>query len=144
TSTAHFALEEPESHLHPKVQSRLAHWLVSLAMCNRRMMVETHSDHLVRRLRGLIARSAPGSELESWLLENVVVLEVNQAEDGSSSVVSSRLTRDGSLSESWPADFMDEGSEEDTAIFEAALAKKPRQPRRAASFIHDEGDEDEP
>jgi hypothetical protein len=51
------AIEEPETHLHPKVQTRLAHWFMTLAMSGRRLIVETHSDHLVRRLRGLIARA---------------------------------------------------------------------------------------
>jgi predicted ATPase len=42
---------------HPKVQTRLAHWFVALAMARRQFLVETHSDHLVRRLRGLAARA---------------------------------------------------------------------------------------
>lgn len=50
----HIAFEQPEAHLHPKVQTRLAHWMVALAMANRQLIVETHSDHLVRRLRGLM------------------------------------------------------------------------------------------
>ena len=31
-SPTQIAIEEPETHLHPKVQTRLANWLVSLAM----------------------------------------------------------------------------------------------------------------
>jgi len=117
------ALEEPEAHLHPKVASRLAHWLVSLAMSNRRMMVETHSDHLVRRLRGLTARAGKGSELERWLLENVMVLSVQQDAQGRSTVTSSRLTAEGGVSEVWPADFMDEATDEESAIYYAKLDK---------------------
>src|SRR5690606_4559885 len=79
---AHLALEEPESHLHPKVQTRLAHWMVALAMVDRRIIVETHSDHFVRRLRGLMARAAAGSELEQWLRENVSIIEVEQDQEG--------------------------------------------------------------
>jgi predicted ATPase len=122
-SFTHIALEEPEAHLHPKVASRLAHWLVSLAMSNRRLIVETHSDHLVRRLRGLVARAGQGSELEKWLLENVVVLSVEQDAEGRSSVTSSRLTADGSVGEVWPADFMDEATDEESAIYYAKLDK---------------------
>lgn len=140
---AHLAIEEPEAHLHPKVQSRLAQWLVSLAMSNRRVMVETHSDHLVRRLRGLIARAEVGSDLERWLLENVVILEVEQDEHGRSTVQSTRLTRDGRLGERWPADFMDEASEEDSAIYFAGLAKEPVPEHEGATFVHDDGPEPE-
>ena len=119
----HVAVEEPEAHLHPKVQSRLAHWLVSLAMANRRLIVETHSDHLVRRLRGLVARAGRGSELEQWLLDNVIILGVEQDAEGRSTVTSSRLTAEGGVGETWPADFMDEASSEESAIYYAGLDK---------------------
>ena len=123
SSFSHIALEEPEAHLHPKVASRLAHWLVSLALANRRLIVETHSDHLVRRLRGLAARAGHGSKLEQWLLENVVVLSVEQSDDGGSTVTSSRLTAEGGVEEQWPADFMDEATDEESAIYYAKLDK---------------------
>jgi hypothetical protein len=139
---SHIAVDEPEAHLHPKVQSRLAHWLVSLAMSSRRLLVETHSDHLVRRLRGLVARAGAGSELEAWLLQNVVILEVEQDEQGRSSLRSSRLTADGGIGERWPADFMDEASDEDSAIYYARLDKAETRPSLASGLIYT--DEEEP
>ena len=141
----HFAVEEPEAHLHPKVQSLLTHWMVSLAMSNRRLIIETHSDHLVRRLRGLAARAGAGSELENWLLENVVILEVEQNNDGVSTVKSSRLTAEGGIAERWPADFMDEAGEEDSAIYYAGMAKEAPRNRAAdpTEIIHDDGAEPE-
>jgi len=123
-SFAHIALEEPEAHLHPKVASRLAHWLVSLALASRRLIVETHSDHLVRRLRGLVARAGAGSELEQWLLENVAILSVEQDEAGESRVTTSKLTPTGGVGESWPSDFMDESTDEESAIYYANLNKQ--------------------
>lgn len=119
----HCALEEPEAHLHPKVQTRLAHWLVSQAMARRQMLVETHSDHLVRRLRGLAARAEPGSVAERWLLANVRVLQITQV-DGRSVVQSAKLTSQGNL-ETWPAEFMDEATDEERSIYDASLDKSP-------------------
>ncbi|WP_437587606.1 AAA family ATPase [Sorangium sp. So ce1000] len=138
----HFAIEEPESHLHPKVQTRLAHWLVSLAMSRRHVLVETHSDHLVRRLRGLAARAKPGSTLEKWLLENVRVLHIEQR-NGKSTARSATLTPQGSL-EDWPADFMDEATGEEREIYDASLDKLA-EPAPASSLgplvEHDIGEE---
>ncbi|MCA9696724.1 MAG: AAA family ATPase [Myxococcales bacterium] len=140
----HIAFEEPEAHIHPKVQTRLAHWMVAMAMANRQLIVETHSDHLVRRLRGLIARAQPGSELESWLRENVVIIEVEQ-HDGRSTIRKSRLTPDGSLGEHWPSDFMDEANTEESAIYYASLDKPAptSEPVIESTIEHDVGDEPE-
>jgi predicted ATPase len=121
---AHLAMEEPESHLHPKVQTLFAHFLVSLARSARQVLVETHSDHLVRRLRGLIARAAEGSESEKWLRENVNIVEVEQGEDGVTKVKQSKLMSTGEITEHWPADFMDEAPNEERDIYFARMDKE--------------------
>ena len=143
-TVTHAGLEEPEIHLHPKVQTQLAHWLVALAMAGRRFIVETHSDHLVRRLRGLIARAPAGSDLEKWLGDNVVIAEVEQAEDGCSQLTCSRLTETGGIAERWPADFMDEGTEEERSIYYAGLEKSDDSTAYAAEteLIHDPAADD--
>jgi predicted ATPase len=134
----HVAIEEPETHLHPKVQTRLAHWFVSLAMSGRRLIIETHSDHLVRRLRGLIARAAEGGALEQWLAKNVVIAEVSQNDKGHSTLHCSRLTPQGRIDE-WPADFMDEATDEERSIYYGALDKEPSAEETAVEteFVHD-------
>ncbi len=134
----HAAIEEPETHLHPKVQTRLAHWFVSLAMSGRRLIIETHSDHLVRRLRGLIARAEEGGALEQWLATNVVVAEVTQNDEGRSKLRCSRLTPEGKIDE-WPADFMDEANDEERSIYYAAMDKEApaEEPAGETEFVHD-------
>lgn len=50
-------LEEPEIHLHPLAQSVLAEMFVQVSQQrNIQFVVETHSEHLFRRLQTLIAR----------------------------------------------------------------------------------------
>lgn len=128
------AFEELESHLHPKAQSRLAEVLVALARSGRQLLVETHSDHLVRRLRSLVAHTEPGSESERWLLENVGVVEVEQDAGGVTRLTQAELTREGSI-ERWPADFMDEATDEERAIHFAGTAKSPPEPVPADEWI---------
>ncbi|MBQ0930253.1 DUF3696 domain-containing protein [Ideonella alba] len=50
-------VEEPESHLHPLAQAKLAELLASVsAERNVQFIVETHSEHLFRRLQTLMAK----------------------------------------------------------------------------------------
>ena len=145
TSYSLAALEEPEAHIHPKLQTQLAHWFVALAMCGRNLIVETHSDHFVRRLRGLIARAPQGSLLETWLRDNVSIVEVSQDSAGNSTLSASALTEQGDF-ERWPADFMDVATDEEREIYDAALDKSaaaPPGPTTASAIVHDEGEEPE-
>lgn len=47
--------EQPEIHLNPRLQGVLADLFVDMAKKDRRVIVETHSEHLLLRLRTLIA-----------------------------------------------------------------------------------------
>ena len=49
---------QPEIHLNPKLQAVLADLFVEVALTGRNVLVETHSEHLVLRLRRLIAEGA--------------------------------------------------------------------------------------
>lgn len=52
-----FILEEPESNLHPNLQSKLADLLfLAYKEYNIQFIVETHSEYLIRRLQYLIAK----------------------------------------------------------------------------------------
>lgn len=56
-------LEEPEIHLHPLAQSVLAEFLVTLSRSRHiQFIVETHSEHLFRRMQTLIARKETSAE----------------------------------------------------------------------------------
>jgi hypothetical protein len=48
-------IEQPELHLHPAAQAEVADALIDLIQDGRRFVVETHSEHLVRRLQRRIA-----------------------------------------------------------------------------------------
>ncbi len=55
-------LEEPESHLHPLAQAELAELFSQVRQRGVQVIVETHSEHLFRRMQTLIAKgsTAPG------------------------------------------------------------------------------------
>ena len=48
-------LEQPEIHLHPKVQSMLFDFVYSLSLTGKKFVIETHSDHFITRMRRRVA-----------------------------------------------------------------------------------------
>lgn len=48
-------IEQPEIHLHPKIQSKLYDFLYGLTLIGKKVVVETHSSHFITRMRRRIA-----------------------------------------------------------------------------------------
>ena len=46
-----FLLQQPEVHLHPSAQASLGSFFCSAAASGKQLIVETHSDHLMDRVR---------------------------------------------------------------------------------------------
>ena len=46
-----FLLQQPEVHLHPSAQAALGSLFCEVAASGRQLIVETHSDHLIDRVR---------------------------------------------------------------------------------------------
>jgi predicted ATPase len=59
-------LEQPELHLHPRAQADLGDLLLDALSEGHRFLIETHSEHLLLRLRRRIAETTvrPSSEVE--------------------------------------------------------------------------------
>jgi predicted ATPase len=109
--------EQPELHLHPRVQSRLADFFLSMTQLGKQCIVETHSEHLVNRLRQRAA-TANGGEFA----DRVMVYFV-EAPGGRSSYRPIRINEFGAVAE-WPKGFFDEGEELSAAILKASLEKR--------------------
>ena len=111
--------EQPEIHLHPRAQAGLADFFLSLDLSERRLVVETHSDHFINRLRRRIAED-PTDQLR----EDVGILFVLPPQDGRGATVEQlRVDRYGVI-ENWPAEFLPESADEAEAIFRAGLEKR--------------------
>ena len=96
-------VENPEAHLHPRGQTKLANLAVRATMAGVQVIVETHSDHFMDGVRiavrdGLIAP------------EGAAFHYFERGDEGAAAVSSPRIDRDGRLSE-WPAGFFDQHEE---------------------------------
>lgn len=114
-------LEQPEVHLHPKVQSNLTDFLIALVEQRKRIVIETHSDHLITRLRRRIAEYQ-GSQLDDKVLLTFV-------EVGSNDVLFRNITIDdfGVIELPYPEGFIERTDTELKAILKAQMNKRLNQ-----------------
>ena len=111
--------EQPEIHLHPKLQANLADFLLSLVQQERRLIVETHSDYFINRLRRRIAEDDTNE-----LQDKVNILFVKPSTDDEGATIEPlRIDKFGVI-ENWPPDFLPEAADEAEAIFSAGLSKR--------------------
>lgn len=105
-------VEEPELHLHPAAHAPLADLFIHTATSGKgQVLVETHSENLLLRLRRRIAEGADP--------DLVAVYWVEDRADGSSSVRPIQILPDGEV-DYWPEGIFSEGYQEVRALRRAA------------------------
>jgi predicted ATPase len=110
-----FIVEQPEVHLHPKLQSHLAYFFYSLARRNVQCIVETHSDHIVNQLRVLVAKM-------SRLRQDVRIYFASRSPAEGTRFEEVRMKEGGAI-ENWPQDFLSEAEKLARELVKTALAK---------------------
>lgn len=110
-------LEQPELHLHPAVQSRLADFLLVMARAGRQCLVETHSEYLINRLRLRIAESDGDAN------ENDVSIYFADNSSGSTKYNPVEVNSFGAI-RNWPVGFFDQTQEDTEALVRAGLKKR--------------------
>ena len=96
------SIEQPELHLHPRLQGRLADILISAHNINRsQFLIETHSESLMLRVQ----RKIRDEEINP---DDVIVLYVNPDGNGFSTVIEIELDKFGNFTSEWPNGFFEE------------------------------------
>ncbi|MDX2680023.1 AAA family ATPase [Streptomyces soliscabiei] len=92
-------LENPEAHLHPMGQTRMAELAAATAAQGTQVIMETHSDHVINGVRLAVkqGRIAPGR----------TVFHYFRGDGSGAQFVSPRIDSDGMLDQ-WPTGFFDE------------------------------------
>ena len=109
------SVEQPELHIHPAVQCRLADLLAHQVLGKERMvLLETHSEHLMlrllRRIRELNEDELPPGA-PTITPADLSVLYVSNTPDGVE-ISELPVTEDGDFSRQWPKGFFEERAEE--------------------------------
>ena len=109
-------LEQPEIHLHPSAQSGLADVMLAVAKRRRvQIIVESHSEHLLRRFQRRAAEGeVPSSDLKLYFVSN---------NDGEAKLEDLKLNEWGQI-ENWPDHFFGDEMGEIAAIGKASLKKR--------------------
>ncbi len=118
-------MEQPEIHLHPKMQAELADFFINVVKRNnndtkgttRRYVIETHSEYIMKRIRRRIAEGmiAP---------EDVAIYFVeprNKKLKKEAKIIRTFVENDGTIE--WPEDFYMTELEDEMAFFKYKMNK---------------------
>jgi hypothetical protein len=108
-------VEQPETHLHPRAQFGLAEILVSAANRGVRVVVETHSSHLLLGVQTQVAE-------EKVHASKVKLHWFKREKDGHTIVQSGDLDESGAFGD-WPEDFSDVDLKTQSRYIDAAHAQ---------------------
>ncbi|MBO5075473.1 MAG: AAA family ATPase [Bacteroidales bacterium] len=110
-----FIVEDPCVHMHPSIQAGLMDFFLEIMhRGNHKIIIETHSDHIITRLRRRIAEGTDQGDV------NLIFVE--PTEDGST-YNTIGITGQGAFSERLPKGFLDTAGEDLRSILENRLKK---------------------
>jgi len=125
-------IEQPELHLHPRVQGRLGDFFMGLAKCEKQCLIETHSEYVVNQLRYHIVE-AGGQEQSDCL-----IYFVDQGQQGTTYFVPVEISPQGNIL-NWPEGFFEETMLQEDRITAASLNKRAE----AAARLRTQGETSE-
>lgn len=109
-STKLLMIEQPELHLHPRAQANLAPLFAESVSTDKRkrFLIETHSEHLIRKLQVLIA-----DKNNPFTKEDIVIYYVyKEKEMGEGAIIKEmELNEVGQFKEEWPEGFFNKADQ---------------------------------
>lgn len=110
------AIEQPELHLHPRLQTELADVFIQSALGGRNntFLLETHSEHLILRIMRRMRETSNGTlppGIPPIRPDDVSIIYVQPTPDGSVPLVMD-IDEEGQLMSAWPNGFFEEGFHE--------------------------------
>lgn len=110
-----FIVEDPCVHMHPSIQAMMMDFLLDVAnRGGRKVLVETHSDHIITRLRRRVA--------EGYDAQMVNLRFVSPSNEGST-YKKIDVTSQGAFAERLPEGFLDTQDDDFRAILRSRIRK---------------------
>lgn len=114
--------EQPEIHLHPRLQAEIADFFLGLIRCQKRCIVETHSEYMISRIRRRLA------EAQNEDILSKVRLFFSEKIDSVSRFREISVNKYGAVID-WPRGFFDQAQQEAQMIIEASMRKRSEEKR---------------
>ena len=112
-------VENPEVHLHPKLQLDIAEFLVRQAAIGKYMIVETHSDLVVRRvIRAILEEEIRQEAVRVYFARLETKPELHDFCQVKFSVLEPIEIDEGGRIKNWPPGFMDDDIRESRRLIE--------------------------
>ena len=102
-------VENPEAHLHGKAQSNMGYFLARMAAAGVRVMIETHSEHIVNGIRRM------ATEKDSQLKADDLSIYFFKKQENGQNIIEITMDNNGNLSE-YPVDFFDQVRQDTLAV----------------------------
>lgn len=112
--------EQPELHLHPKVQCRLCDLFLIMAKAKRQTIIETHSEYMINRLRLRVVQDETDTTMK-----NSSLFFICKGDDGASKFQNIHINKYGAILD-WPYDFFDQTDRDVEEILGAAGRKRKK------------------
>jgi len=113
-------VENPEAHLHAKAQSNMGYFLARMAAAGVRVIIETHSEHIVNGIRRMIV------EGKSTMSHEDMTIYFFQDKDKEKGIKKITMDELGNLSD-FPEDFFDQVRQDTLAILRIDRARKEQE-----------------
>ena len=109
-------VENPEAHLHPKAQSNMGYFLACMASAGVRVIVETHSEHIVNGIRRFVLKQ------DTELKASDIAIYFFKKDSKEKSIEKIDVDKDGNLSD-LPVDFFDQVRQDMHEIIQLGIKK---------------------
>ncbi len=118
-------LEEPELHLNPNIQQKLADFFLAMTDSGRQLIVETHSEYLITRLRLRAMQEPSNCDKFNFIFTEQEHENWNPLSAKSPHTVyrDVRPSKEGELPE-WPAGFFDQVTTDVQALLDEMIKRE--------------------
>jgi predicted ATPase len=118
-------IEQPELHLHPAMQTKLTDFFIATMLCNKQLIIETHSEYIINQLRlrtvTCFTKEPINDKLKIYFSENLKK-DYKEYKAGNTTFRKLEINEYAAMSD-WPEGFFDESSKTADEIIKAASLK---------------------